>query len=267
MKHFILSAAVTALSITAFGQTIIINEDFENGIPSSWTVINKDGLTSNASVSEYTEAWIGTTDPFDTNSSPNHCASATSFFTTTGNANRWLISPAITLADFGNILEFKAASFEPSFPDNYVIKIGTDVNNPDGFTSLVTYLAEAPYWSNHSLNFDTLGYNNQTIHIAFVLTSDNGHKLFLDDISFRVEDPVSTKEIKAGISVNIYPNPTTDILNISVNGDQLKKEIYSLAGQKLIQTTENAVNVQHLRPGIYLVKVEGSDRLIKFIKE
>lgn len=266
MKHFILSAAA-ALSITAFGQTIIINEDFESGIPSSWTVINKDGLTPDASVSEYTEAWIGTTDPFDTSSTPNHCASATSFFTTTGNANRWLITPAITLAGFGNILEFKAASFDPSFPDNYMIKIGTDVNNPDGFTTLVTYLAEAPHWSTHSLNFDTLGYNNQTIHIAFVLISDNGHKLFLDDISFRVEDPVSTKETAAGVSVNIYPNPTADILNISVNGENVKKEIYNLAGQKLIQTTENAVNVQHLKPGIYLLKVENSDRLIKFIKE
>ncbi len=251
-------------SITVFGQNVLLNEQFESGIPTDWTLINKDGLTPDASVSEYTDAWITVADPYDTNAT-NHCASATSFFTTTGNANRWLISPAITLANFGNVLKFKSASFDPSFPDNYTIKIGRDISKPDEFETLVTYLAEAPYWSEHELVFDTLGYNNETIYIAFVLISDDGNKLFLDDISFETEVNVGTNEL-GKITVNVFPNPTSDFIQVETNIENTTKEIYSIAGVKLFESTDTTLDVRSLKAGVYFIKINGTNQLVRFIK-
>ena len=258
-------ALLFSVSIAVFGQNVVLNEQFENGIPSDWTLINKDGLIPDSSVATYSNAWITVTDPFDTNAI-NQCASATSYFTTVGNANRWLISPAITLGGFGNVLSYKAASFDPSFPDNYIIKVGRDVSKPEEFETLVTYLAEAPYWKEHSLEFDTLGFNNETIYIAFVLTSDNGHKLFLDDISFVTEIPLATNELNT-LTIQVYPNPTSDFLTVTTNLENTTKAIYSVAGVKLVETTEDTIDVRSLESGIYFVKTNGSNQLVRFVKK
>lgn len=250
-------------SFYSFGQTEVLNETFENGIPTTWKIVNQDNLTPDASVSEYTNAWIPTIDPFDTT---NHCASATSFFTTSGSANRWLVTPSLNLANYGNILRFKAASYDPSFPDNYSIKIGTDTSNLSAFETILTFVAEAPYWSEHSLNLDTLGYNNQTVYIAFVLNSNNGYKLFLDDVKLNIEDPVSTDELTFS-SISIYPNPTTDYITVQTGKEGLLKEVYSIEGKKVTQTSENRIDLRNFNSGVYFVKVVGLSRLIKVVKE
>lgn len=253
-------------STTLLGQTNILNEGFESGIPSGWTILNKDGLSADPSIPEYNDAaWIDILDPFDDTLQANHCAASTSYFTTSGSANRWLITPPLTLSGFGNILEFRAASFDPSFPDNYVIKIGTDVNHPENFVNLISIIAEPPYWTTHTFDLDTLGYNNQTIYVAFILNSNGGNRLFLDDINFRINDPMATKEI-AQTFFEVYPNPTVNDLYIK-SADGLSKEIYDLQGNKLIQTTENHFDVSGLNKGIYLLKVEGNNSITRFVKE
>jgi hypothetical protein len=265
MKYSILVLFIAFASIS-YGQTKILDETFESGIPSSWKVVNQDGLTPENAVSEYTQAWISVTDPFDTSATVNHCASSTSYFTTTGNANRWLITPSLSLANYGNVLRFKAASFDPSFPDNYAIKIGTDTADLSTFETLVTYIAEAPYWSEHLLNLDTLGHNNQSIFIAFVLNSDNGFKLFLDDINFTIEDPLATENLALN-TLQIYPNPTSDFLNFNLVGEKVIKEIYTLDGKKITQSIDNKIDVRDLKAGVYVVKIAGFSRLLKFVKE
>lgn len=263
MKKLLSIFSFIGFSAISFAQTALINEDFSMGIPSSWKIVNKDNLIVDSSLqAEFPYAWNSVLDPFDTNS-VNRCVGATSFFTTVGNANRWLITPAFSLADYGNILTFKAASFDPSFPDNYVLKIGTDTSDLNSFTGLVTYLAEAPYWSEHSFTIDST-YNNQTVFLAFVLTSDNGHKLFLDDIKVVTQDPVSTNNLTAD-KFSVYPNPTTDLINIT-NAFGLQKNVISLAGQVLISTDSDQINTSNLSAGIYLLQIEGKNELIKFIK-
>lgn len=245
-------------------QNTVLSEDFENGIPSDWKIVNRDNLTVDTTVYEYTNAWITTEDPYD-DTTDNQCASATSFFTTIGNAERWLITPAITLADHGNLLTYRAASFDPSFPDNYAIKIGTDADDLASFETLVTVLAEAPYWSTHKFEFDTLGYNNQTIYLAFVLISDNGHKLYLDDIQFETEVNLATAEASLP-NIEIYPNPTSNILHV-INGNDLNKSIYTIQGELLLDTTTNQIDVSTFPAGIYFLQLENHPTPVQFIKE
>lgn len=266
MKYQIL-ILFTYISTLVFGQTNILDEKFESGIPASWKIVNQDGLTPESSVSEYTQAWITVNDPYDTSATVNQCASSTSYFTTAGNANRWLITPSLSLANYGNILRFKAASFDPSFPDSYTIKIGTDTTDLSTFQTIVTYISEAPYWSEHLMNLDTLGFNNQTIFIAFVLTSNNGFKLFLDDINFTIEDPLATENIALQQTVQVYPNPTSDYLNFTATPENTFKYIYSLEGKQIASTESNQIDVRDLKAGVYFVKIDGINQLIRFIKE
>jgi hypothetical protein len=58
---FFLTVVLTISKINA--QVTLFNVDFQNGIPSNFSLINNDGLTPAPAVSEYTSAWISTIDP------------------------------------------------------------------------------------------------------------------------------------------------------------------------------------------------------------
>lgn len=71
-----------------------------------------------------------------------------------------------------------------------------------------------------------------------------------------------------GISkrLSIYPNPTTDILNVELENEEINCiSIFSLAGAVIKEFSEtNSINVIDLKPGIYLLKVNNKhiDKLI-----
>lgn len=55
--------------------------------------------------------------------------------------------------------------------------------------------------------------------------------------------------------IKIYPNPVKDILNIKINGDIQKAELYNHEGKKIKETNQKSINVSSLPQGIYLLKV------------
>ncbi|AZA55051.1 T9SS type A sorting domain-containing protein [Chryseobacterium sp. G0201] len=80
-------------------------------------------------------------------------------------------------------------------------------------------------------------------------------------------DDVSKKEIIA-----IYPNPVTDILNISMKVNKEEKvEVYNMEGRKVLETTinngKNTINVSHLQTGDYILNIKGIELSTKFIKK
>lgn len=234
----------------AFSQTIVLNEDFQNGIPSTWTLVN-DTNTVNSEVSEYTAAWITLTDPENVSDS---VASATSYFTTPADANRWLISPAINLSTFGNYLTWEAKSHDPSFTDDYLVLISTTSDFSSNVDTLLMVLEENYTWESHEINLSELAYDNQTIYVAFVLNTYDGFKLYVDDIQVRTEDPVNVNEL-AKTSLNIYPNPSSDFFEIKsdLNFDYL--EVFNELGQVTLKSKSSKVDVSALENGVYFVRV------------
>lgn len=70
-------------------------------------------------------------------------------------------------------------------------------------------------------------------------------------------------------SVNVYPNPAKDIINISNVSSKAQFEIYSVGGQLVNQgITDGKVNVSKLIKGVYILSVEsnGEKTQTKFIK-
>lgn len=53
---------------------------------------------------------------------------------------------------------------------------------------------------------------------------------------------------------SVFPNPASESISISGEGFQ-KAEIYNAVGQKVMETTMNAINVSDLQSGIYMLKV------------
>ncbi len=60
-------------------------------------------------------------------------------------------------------------------------------------------------------------------------------------------------------NINIYPNPTTDLLNFDITGNILldKVEIYDTIGKRVLssQINNNSVDVSELTAGVYFVKI------------
>ncbi|WP_415328312.1 GEVED domain-containing protein [Chryseobacterium sp. MMS23-Vi53] len=81
---------------------------------------------------------------------------------------------------------------------------------------------------------------------------------------------LSVNELNKNKEGSIYPNPTSDILNISgISGNEF--EIYNSVGQKVMQgkISDEKVNVHDLTKGVYFIQIKEKNNVtrLKFIKE
>src|SRR5690554_6672411 len=143
----------TGLSIilcsSLWGQVTLLEENFDDAaFPNGWTVIDNDGHTVDEDVQEYNNAWILKEDPKD---ATNGTVSSTSYFDPVDRADRWLITPQMTLGNSGNYISWKGLSHDPSFPDSYKVMISKTGNNLNDFTDTLTVISyEEPVWTNHT---------------------------------------------------------------------------------------------------------------------
>jgi hypothetical protein len=269
IKRFLILSSVAVCCLTVSAQTTILQEDFQQGIPSTWTIVINDTNTVNSAVSEYAPGWIAVTDPtnpLDT------IAAATSFFQYAGLANRWLISPPLTLSSFGNAFSWDAKSHDPSFPDDYKIMVSTSDNQITSFTDTIGIIQEEyETWTTRNGNLSELGYNNQTIYIAFVLNSYDAFKLYINNFNVSVDDPASIGE-NVMVNWSLYPNPVAQSLTLQSETPISLYEIYSLAGEQLTVENVNSIsvklNVSALKQGSYFIRVKTEQGIAtkKFIK-
>ncbi|MES2587689.1 MAG: choice-of-anchor J domain-containing protein [Bacteroidota bacterium] len=253
---FTLSSFIFILSISA--QVEILNENFQQGIPSTWTLSNQDLLTPSDEVSEYNQAWISVLNPNDVNDT---VASATSYFSPLGKADRWLISPQIMLGDFGNFLTWESKSQDPSYPENFKVLVSTTTNDVSSFTdTLELFVAENSTWTSHEINLSEKLFNTQAVYIAFVLNTYDGFKFYLDDVKVRKEDPVSVNEIQKN-NYSFSPNPVENELFIS-NSETIKTiSLVSTTNCEVYKSNSNLskINLSELKSGIYFLKITTID--------
>jgi hypothetical protein len=66
-------------------------------------------------------------------------------------------------------------------------------------------------------------------------------------------------------SLDIYPNPTTQFINIPGASETTVNQIFDLKGSKIMEVTGSKIDVSSLAKGIYLLMQDGNTR--KFIKQ
>ena len=77
---------------------------------------------------------------------------------------------------------------------------------------------------------------------------------------------LSTNEMTENTVFNLYPNPANGV--ISVNGEGFEKaEIYNIAGQKVMESSNAQIDVEALQAGVYMVKVfgNGSSEMLRVV--
>lgn len=247
--------------------------------------------------SGYNSLKVIATDTLNPYASGNHSAFVISWTTNdSSNSVSWANSvlrfayfvDSDTLTDFGTI-EFS--------PDNGATWIDLlDANDPTYGTYLdwdfygpngtipPTLSGNSNGWIERSLNMHPLAFQlaipaGTTILWRFSFTSDgnqtNKDGLMFDNIYLTATPPLSVFEITPE-SIQISPNPVISTMNIRFNGTSGKViyRVYSAEG-KLVkqfdeQTTEAALDLNTLNPGIYYLSIHGTDNHLmgskKFIK-
>jgi hypothetical protein len=256
--------AVLLLSVSGFvnAQSELLNEDFSNGLPSTWTVYDLDGNTPGNSI--FANAWVTYQTPFDT------CVASTSYYVddngdedSTGTSADYLVTPRVSLLTFGNMLQWDAKSGDGSYPDGYEVYVSTTDSLVANFTTQIKLVhSEKPYWKSYSINLADYGFVNQDVFVAFKNSTKNGYVLQIDNVRITGDDPANIENKENDIQIDIYPNPTTDLLNIK--GDVVQSiEVYSISGQLMMSVNQvNQIDVSNLSRGAYYVKVLTSNGVV-----
>ena len=198
MTRFAIACAFFFLSFHATAQTYL-SCDFENGIPADFTLHDYDGNTPSSAMKkagfDVGIPWIATTTDKAGN---NHAACSTSWYTPAGTSDDWLITPAVTLSGSNPQLSWRAMAADAKHADGYTVYISTNAGTEKGdfltATPLFDTKAESAEWSEHMISLAQ--YAGQTVRIAFVNTSHDCSRLFVDDITVG-------ESHKAYVSLNI----------------------------------------------------------------
>lgn len=257
------------LSVKKYSQTTILNANFNNGIPVGWQMIDNDQLTPNnsESVSFMTNAWNVVENP-DSTGIGDSVLMATSWFESSGTADNYLISPAVTLSNFGNYIYFDLKSLDASNPDGFQVLYSTSGTNIDDFVvnNIVFDSASiSPYWTRYVVNLDEHNLNNQTIYFAFRHYATDKFILALDNINITINDPVPIKTTEKEM-FSFYPNPANNYINIKGVKENTKCSIINLRGEviKKIYIT-NGLLLLDIPAGVYFIKVNNIRKKIVVI--
>jgi hypothetical protein len=117
------------------------------------------------------------------------------------------------------------------------------------------------YQSGKELTFNIAGdYTVTMTNEAIVTDMEYPAKVIVDITVSEISGIEETRSVSAGIQ--IYPNPTTSIVNI---GQQANIKVYSLQGTLLQETFGTQVNLSSYPQGIYQLQINGET--VKVVKK
>jgi hypothetical protein len=296
MKKILLSFLFLS-SIGASAQTTVFEDSFDTytdfaitGV-GSWTLIDVDlkmtygfsGVTfANSGVAKSFQVFNATTTvaPLTPTATSNWTARTgdkhmVCFAASTAPAlnNDWLISPQMALGSAGNVLTFWAKSCDATYGLEK-FKVGISAGNATtGVTLLSTGTVITPstaVWTQYTYTVPT-SFNGQSVYFSINCISDDQFGFAVDDFKVTTTGTLNTESF-AKNNFTVYPNPATDIINISnLNGLEITKStITDINGRivKEINSSVNAINISDLTAGLYFLNVttttgNGTTKIVK----
>lgn len=139
------------------------------------------------------------------------------------------------------------------------LKGGSTLSTASATTSAFTPSGSSD-WRNETVNLSA--YSGATgLQIAFRNRSGYGQIMYVDNINLSGVNTTGTEQNDLGSMVNVYPNPTSDIVQINTYTDQAYGvQIMNLLGEVLMTSNVQSggytqVDVSGLAAGMYLVKI------------
>ncbi len=202
----------------------ILSEDFNAGIPVSWTILNYDTCTLLFNMPErgYTGAW----------QSYEHygrqCVTDADHYITNCFSNDYLITPPITIGNLPTCLSWLGSTMYTAYTENYEVLISTTTPDSIGLKAnppLAIINNDTPTWGAH--NIDLSAYAGQTIYIAFWNHTNDQYAIYIDDI--RVSTQVN---IDASVTSANFPDVMTPS-SIVVSGQLINGGLTSITSFNL----------------------------------
>ncbi|MCB0706241.1 MAG: choice-of-anchor J domain-containing protein [Saprospiraceae bacterium] len=287
MERLILLLIALFFGNLSASSQIILQEDFENGWPADFLLVNVDGLTpddpdlvgladSAWSVRYISQAGFNSTTAF----------SVSWYVNDAGPSDDWMILPAITV-DNNTVLSWTGMAITSSgnFRDRYQVAIstaGTDIadfeENPLLFD--VGSLGEEITPQDRSVNLSDAGYTGQTVHIAFrnftapydpnlpVGPGNGGNELMIDNIRIEANVVGLATINPQDIQMQLSPNPATATTLVGFQLKEASEVTMTLADAtgRIIRELSNEyrssgfqeieVDLSGLATGNYLIRLQ-----------
>jgi hypothetical protein len=105
-----------------------------------------------------------------------------------------------------------------------------------------------------------LGVDNETIYLAFVLQTNDGYKLYIDDIEVTKEDPLGLSEnIGEYLEVVTIEN---GLYSLKGNFELIETKVFNSLGQLIVIEKNNELDIKRENSGIYFIQVNTCKGLI-----
>lgn len=79
------------------------------------------------------------------------------------------------------------------------------------------------------------------------------------DYIFTVNNTLGTEEISLNSKIKVYPNPTSDFINIESSLEIKNVAVYNMMGQLVLNTVSNKVDISNLSNGTFILEVTSND--------
>lgn len=265
-KLFFASALLTGLTV-AHAQVQVWQDTFDDEDVSDWTLYDEDG--------DGYEWFAVQSQDEDGNPSGSPVIRSNSYINLLGpvTPDNWIVSPVVDLTNASGAitLTWDVFATDPSWnKDKYSVYVSTG-NTVEELTASGEKFTEnnlpaAPT----QRTVDLSAYAGQQVHIAFRhYDCTDWFSVAIDNVTVTA-GALAVSEV-AATKVAVYPNPTTEVLNIATAKKVSSVEIYDMLGRKVkdAAVANGQVNVKDLTNGSYILKVntaEGSTSH-KFIKK
>jgi hypothetical protein len=196
------------------GDTLFF-QDFEDGTtwPTSLQRLNVDGRPAATNINTIfgNNAWVVRAEAAPLT---NQVAASASWTNPVGQANRWMVTPPVTLNGVYD-LSWKSMAIDPQFPDGYEVRLCTNcpatITNNNVLSSFSTVLFSVDADQTTALEPHVISladYQNQTVRIA---VRNNSNDMFI----LHIDDLLISKKPGDDISADAILSPSNSIYDCS----------------------------------------------------
>jgi len=188
-------------------------------------------------------------------------------------ANAWFYTQGLSLtAGVQYTISYKYGNNSSTYAEKLKVAYGT---SPVA-SAMTNSVADYPSINDEMAHTESINFTVPTTGVYFfgfnAYSDADQFNLYVDDISINNANLATAEVAAAKSGIKVYPNPFTDVLNISDVKNVKNVSVTDTTGRlvKTIANPESTIHLRDLTQGIYLVTLEmkdGSKQTIKAIKK